>query len=155
MSQANITVAGITPPAAGKKQGDIIDTQGNKWKVWGDKLHLYQMGGSYSITYETNEFKGQQFNVIKTVNPAAPQQQPRVQQPAPVQAAQQGQQFTSKDEMIFVCGVINNAMGNSNINPFEITITEFISMVNKSRQAWRNTFGKSQSGGDMDDEIPF
>ena len=156
--QATITVAGITPPAIGKKQGHIIDSAGSKWNVWGDKLQNYRIGGTYEITYDQNEFNGKTFNVIKSANPsnAAPSQPSRVEQkpadgwPGPIQ-----QQPSAKDEMIFVCGVVNNAMSNTNINPFEITLTELIAMVDKARSAWRNTLGKSQRRDDMDDGIPY
>lgn len=155
MTSAVITVAGITPPAAGKKQGDIIDTQGNKWKVWGDKLHLYQMGATYNINYDTNEFKGQNFNVVKTVSPAIPQQSvppaPHTPQSAPPNAPQ-GQQFTAKDKLIYICGLMNNTVGNPSLNPLELTLIELKSQQDKYEQLWRATFGKRS---DMDDEIPF
>jgi len=159
MSQATITIAGINPPEIGKKQGKVIDTEGNKWNVWGDKLHNYRMGVTYDVVYETNEFNGKNFNVIKTVTPSNkapttksgddwPGSQPRQTQP-PVQ-----QSASPKDEMIFVCGIVNNAMSNTNINPFEITLTELIAMVDKARSAWRNTLGKAQKADDLADEIP-
>lgn len=165
MTQATITVAGIHPPGIGKKQGHIIDTTGGKWNVWGDKLHNYREGVTYDITYEVNEFNGAQFSVIKSVRPsnAAPGPQPQRQNdgwpgPQPRQASAPSAQvaFSPKDEMIFVCGIINNSLSNTNINPFEITPIELIDMINKARQAWRNTLGKAQSNNsDMNDEIPL
>lgn len=157
MTSAVITVAGITPPAVGKKQGDVIDTQGNKWKVWGDKLHLYQMGATYNINYDTNEFKGQNFNVVKAVSPASTPSAPYVPQhgisgPAPTQPAAQGQQYTAKDKLIYICGLMNYSVGNSAVNPFEITLIELKAQQDKYEQLWRATFGKRN---DMDDEIPF
>lgn len=154
--QSQITVAGITPPAIGKKQGKIIDSLGNSWNVWGDKLHLYAMGQTYNITYEVNEFNNKQFNVIKTVSPASGQPQPQraVAQPPAQPQPPVGIQLSAKDEMIFVCGIMNNSVGNSNVNPFELTTAELIGMMQKAQQVWRNTMGK-QARGDMDDEIPF
>lgn len=162
MSQTTITVAGINPPELGKKQGKIVDTAGNKWNVWGDKIASYRMGVTYDIVYETNEFKDTKFNVIKTANPsnAAPQparQAPRSSDdwPGPQPSVAMPQHGNPKDEMIFVCGIINNAMSNPNVNPFETTLTELIAMVDKARSAWRNTLGKSQKSDDMRDEIPL
>jgi hypothetical protein len=63
-------------------------------------------------------------------------------------------QLTVKDEMIFVCGIMNNSMANANVNPVELTLVEMIAMVNKAKQAWRNTFGKFQQADDMNDELP-
>lgn len=155
MSQATITVAGITPPEPGRKQGKITDTEGNRWNCWADKLQNYRMGVTYEINYETNEFNNKKFNVIKTANPSNAAPRPAAQPksdgwpgPQPSLAA------SPKDEMIFVCGVVNNAMSNTNINPFEITLTELIAMVDKARSAWRNTLGKSQKADDMNDQIP-
>jgi len=158
MSQAQITVAGITPPGIGKKQGKIQDSVGNSWNVWGDKLQNYRMGVTYDITYDTNEFNGKTFNVIKTANPANPNAQAGQVAAAP-QAQQRAAQAmaapSARDEMIFVCGIINNALANANVSPFELTPTELIDMTNKARQVWRNTLGKVQAADDMGDEIPF
>lgn len=163
MSQDRITVAGITPPAIGKKQGKVIDTVGRSWNVWGDKLHNYQIGQTYDITYETNEFNNAKFNVIRTLRPVQgpqpgeviPVAEPRSVIPPRQSTSIAPPQANPKDEMIFVCGVINNSLSNSNVNPFELTAAELITMVNKARQVWRNTLGNAQTRGDMDDEIPF
>ncbi len=154
--QTIITVAGITPPGVGKKQGHIIDSEGNKWNVWGDKLQNYRMGVTYDIIYEENEFNGKTFNVIKTAVPSNAQPvQPQRQ--APQAAPPQVHGFSPKDEMIFVCGALNNAMANPNSDPFRVQTTELITFINLLRTAWRNTLGKppSQVGVEMDDEIPF
>lgn len=153
-----ITIAGIQPPAPGKKQGKVHDTTGKSWNVWGDKLHNFAMGQSYSITYDTNEFNGAQFDVIKSFTPASggpAQQAPQPAQPrAPIQ--QYNPQPTAKDEMIFVCGALNNSLSNPNINPMMMTGPDIIGLVEKFRMTWRNTLGKTQSNSsDMNDEIPF
>ncbi len=157
--QATITVQAKQSPAIGKKQGKIQDTNGDLWNVWGDKLQNYREGVTYDIVYETNEFNGHTFNVIKTANPSnaapghvTPVADPRQVIPRPQPAIQQP---NAKDEMIFVCGIINNSMSNANVNPFEITLTELIAMVDKARATWRNTLGKSQRADDINDEIPF
>lgn len=155
MPNAVITVAGITPPGVGKKQGKVSDTTGGVWNVWGDKLHLYRMGVSYDITYEDGEFNGRHFKTIKTANPT---------NAAPAQATPQPQQHTApppsnqnKDEMIFVCGALNNALSNPNAMPFELTAIELATFVKKIRQVWRATIGNSQqsSDDDMNDSVPF
>lgn len=166
MPTATITVQAKQSPAIGKKQGKIQDTSGAMWNVWGDKLQNYREGVTYDIVYEESEFNDHKFNVIKTANPSnnkpstgalpkdgwpgpSPGYDPKAGYHPPIQ-----QPPSPKDEMIFVCGVVNNAMSNTNINPFEITLTELIAMVDKARSAWRNTLGKSQKAGDLQDEIP-
>jgi len=164
MSQATITVAQIAPPAIGKKQGKVQDTNGGVWNVWADKLQLYREGVTYNIVYETQEFNGHQFNVIKTSTPAngtptgSPQLQTGVQlpQPAKQQPMFSAPAYTPKDEMIFVCGGFNNVMGNPATNPGTWTVAEMIDLVTKLRTAWRNTFGARPSAGDdMNDSVPF
>jgi hypothetical protein len=162
MPTAIITVAAKQSPAIGKKQGKIQDTAGGLWNVWGDKLATYREGVTYDITYEEGEFNGHRFNTIKTANPSNVGGQQYTPNPPerPAAAPRQAVQNAiippnAKDEMIFVCGIVNNSMSNTNINPFEITLTELITMVDKARSAWRATLGKSQSRNDMDDSIPF
>ena len=154
-----ITVAGIVPPGVGKKQGKIHDTTGKSWNVWGDKLHNFAMGHTYSITYDTNDFNGAKFDVIKTADHvgSAPA---NVMNPPPAQARTQpttySPQPSNRDEQIFVCGALNNAMSNPNVNPMMLTGPDVIGLVEKFRMAWRNTLGKTQSNDtDLNDQIPF
>lgn len=157
MPQATITIQAKQAPAIGKKQGKVQDMEGNLWNVWGDKLQNYREGVTYDIVYEQSEFNGHMFNVIKTANPAAAGQMAHAMAANPARGqTPPPQQATAKDEMIFVCGIMNNSLSNANINPFELTATELITMTNKARQVWRNTLGKSQSNNDdIDDSIPF
>ncbi len=167
MTAATITVQAKQSPAIGKKQGKIQDTNGDLWNVWGDKLANYREGVTYDIQYETSEFNGHTFNLIKSANPSNNKPStgalPRDGWPGPTGNIAERMQSggpgfaippTPKDEMIFVCGVVNNAMSNANVNPFETTLTELIAMVDKARSAWRNTLGKSQKADDMSDEVP-
>jgi hypothetical protein len=135
------------------------------------------MGVSYEIQYEIKEFNNHNFNLISTANPTnslsqqstLPLQRPPNAQYVPNQPGHQTMpsqapqawpgptpkvQLTVKDEMIFVCGIMNNSMANANVNPVELTLVEMIAMVNKAKQAWRNTFGKFQQADDMNDELP-
>lgn len=165
MNQITITVARVEYPEAGKKQGKVHDTTGKKWQVWADKLQNYQPGLSYVIKkIEPFEYKGQTYYTIMESallpgGAAPPQAMGQMPPPAPIaqqhQARQQLPFFTPKDEMIFVCGIINNMMSNPNMNPSTLQQTDLIQLVILARTAWRNTFGKSQSDEAMDDRIPF
>lgn len=158
-----ITVTGITPPGAGKKQGHIIDTSGKKWNVWGDKLHNFELNRSYNITYDINEFNGTKFDVIKTaeliganLNPAPQTFTPQPTGPRHAQTPQYTAQPSAKDEMIFICGALNNSLGNQNVNPMMLTGPDIIGLIEKFRMAWRNTLGKTQQNStDIVDQIPF
>ena len=160
MTQAVITVAGIAPPGQGKKQGKVTDTVGGVWNVWADKLNLFNIGATYAITYEENEFKGQRFFVIKTATPQGTM--PGMQQRAPSTHPNPPgiPPTTAKDEMIFVCGALNNALANPNIQPFSVNTTEMVAFINLVRQCWRLTLAKGptpveQGQQAMDDQIPF
>lgn len=158
MPQAIITIAGITPPGTSKKQGKVTDSYGKTWNVWGDKLQNYRMGVTYDITYEENEYNGTKFYLIKTADPvqaAPPPPQPGNPEPQQRAATQPSQPMNpNKDEMIFICGALNNAFANQNTIPFELTAMEIATFVKKMQQVWRATLG-NRAVGDMNDEIPF
>lgn len=157
MPQATITVAGITPPAPGKKQGKITDTSNGVWNVWGDKLPSYRMGVTYNITYEDSEFNGHKFYLIKTAEPAgqgASAPMPRVDMPSPAAPVFP----TKKDEMIFICGAFNNLMQGP--GAWERTTAEMAAKTNELKEVFRLTFAakraqQSHPSHEMDDEIPF
>lgn len=153
MPQAVITVAGIMPPAEGKKQGKIKDSSGESYNVWGDKIHNYQVGETYNVNYENNEFNNTQFKLIKSfthVSAQAGQRRVDPRMPPPGNMPP-----SNKDEHIFVCGALNNALSNPNVNPMAIATTEMVAFVNLLRQTWRLTLGKVQQSQEMNDEIPF
>ena len=171
MPQAVITVAGITPPPMGKKQGHIIDTVGGKWNVWGDKLPNYRMGVTYNITYEENEFNNAKFFVIKNAEPAGAAPSSRSepshrepQNPLPPHqspAAVSQSIVTEKDRQIFVCALMGRAFGNPNTDPFNLERAKIAELGNACFDLFNYLFGpKPKSQGqqprdDMDDAIPF
>lgn len=167
MPQATIVVATIAP-RPGKKQGHVIDSNGGKWNVWNDKLHNYRAGVAYDITYEENDFNGTKFYVIKNADPSGQQSSsgqgggPGVLQPRPSTSPAAPVYPTAKDEAIFVCGALNNAIANPNVQPMILTVTELATFVSTLRQVWRGTLGApkpqaaaQQQQNPMDDEIPF
>jgi hypothetical protein len=150
-----ITVAHVEQPAQGRKQGTVIDTHGNKWKVWPDKLANYSPGNTYDITYKVNNFKGFESKVIdNSVMKSAGQ--------APLQAAQPSflpANYT-KDEMIFVCGALNHALGAT----LTLNKVNVLGATNMLREVWAETFARApvkikskvETGvnPDFNDEIP-
>lgn len=161
-----ITVAEVHQPQPGKKQGKVIDQTGKVWYVWADKVNNYRPGSVWAIDkIKSSMFQGQMYNTIMDATPldsanpglaAAPHGAPtQSYAPSPKPSAVPQPSMTQKDEMIFVCGVVNNLAGNQNNDPTAITAQTLIQWVNHARQAWRNTFGKVQADEDMDDQIPF
>lgn len=160
MSNIVIQVVEIIQPEIGKKQGKVVDGTGKIWQVWADKIHLFQLGQSYNITYKTSTFQGKTYHTIDQSAPAgsaaiSPPSQPRPAQQA-VGTVATTMPLTTKDEMIFVCGAINNTLSNPNVNPAEFTAIELIDLVKKFQATWRATLGKKPSTSDfIDDAVPF
>jgi hypothetical protein len=156
-----ITVAHIEQPAPGRKQGTLIDTQGNKWKVWPDKLANYAPGNTYDITYKVNNFKGFESKVIEnSVLKAAGPLLEGPQVKAPSTWLPPAPTNYTKDEMIFVCGIVNHAVGAG----LTVSKANILGVTNAMREVWAETFAKApvkirskvESGVDPDfnDSIP-
>lgn len=172
MPIANITVSGVTPPAPGKKRAKITDTGGGIYQVDAAQMHNFAPGSSWSVVYKDDSFNGFAFKVIEKFNPAGsvnvapggtvPIPNPPYQHMAPPQAAK----ADPLPERIFVCGALNAALGNPNINPGGLTEDQVVGLVNNFRRAFARTFGgrrddatapvpNPQVNQDMSDEIPF
>ena len=167
-----ITVAEITPPGPGKKQGYLTDTGGQRWYVWADKLHLYVVDGTYEITNtKTTTFRGTEYVTISEMTAvSAPAQAPAPRSRATSSKPFPPPPFPGEDIRrmdIFVCGAINNMLGNQNVEPFAISAEALVAQIERLKEIWRRTLGPhasqtsskpnqpTQQRGDMDDEIPF
>ena len=60
MTTANIEIAYVNPPKAGKKQGSIKTATGEYYNVWPDKLHLFKVGPCV-VEYQERLFDGKTF----------------------------------------------------------------------------------------------
>lgn len=154
-----ITVAKIDQPAPGRKQGTIHDTNGGRWKAWGDKLQNYQIGSTYTITYKTNSFNGTQFNVIENAVLAlqgSPQQVTK--------AADLGRAITATDdkrsEDIAVLALVKPWIEKIPVGDTEA----LVHAIRVCRVAWRNSAvmkplpsrieSGPQNAEDFGDQIP-
>lgn len=170
MSSQTITVAAIEAPGIGKKQGRIVDSTGKKWNVWADKLANYQQFRTYEIIYETNEFKGIIFDVIKSAVAVGGESPPprtsaaNYQSPPKTYTNPPATYDDNQRRMdIFVCGAFNNAMANPNTNPLVMNAENMIMLINNLKTAWKRTLGPQAQptlirGGldnELNDEIPF
>lgn len=161
MPQTTITVAGIAPPGEGKKQGKITDTAGGVWNVWGDKIPNYRMGVTYEIKYEENEFKGKKFFVIQNAEPAG-QAASQAAQARPSPAGISQSQLGPKDKEIWVCALLKEAIGNPNVDPFNLDRAKYAELGKTFFDLYDYLFAKklpvqrqAPVEDDMDDEIPF
>lgn len=161
-----ITVADVIYPAAGKKQGKIVDQTGKEWYVWGDKMAGYSRGGSYIINkYKTSDFKGRTYYTIEDVAPAgggvgtAPpdyNSRPAGIPTAPQRLVPAPQRDDSQLQMhIFICGAFNNLMANPNVNPAMLQAADMIEFVKRFKATWLSTLsGPPKPGDDMNDSLP-
>jgi hypothetical protein len=159
-----ITVAGVTHPAAGKKQGKIQDTQGRIWQVWADKISQFNAGQSYEIlTSKTTQFNGATYVTIGEFRPltpgvgaqqaaafAPPPQQARAPfypptSPPPMPAPQQAAAAPISEHVrrmdIFICGAVNNMLANENINPLDINPDGMMQFITMMKEVWKKTLG--------------
>jgi hypothetical protein len=162
-----ITVAGVTYPAAGKKQGKIQDTQGRSWQVWADKMGQFQAGQSYEIlTSKTTTFNGAVYVTVgefRALTPGAGMAQPSfpppmpatppvAQQPfypaaspPPMPAPQQAVAAPISEHVrrmdIFVCGAVNNALANQNVNPLSVNPEIMMQFITMMKEVWKKTLG--------------
>ncbi len=157
MEQIVITVATITPPAAGKKQATLIATNGERWGVWPDKMAGYQPGATYKITKHTeNAFQGKIFKTItesEIIPPATGVHRPTPAAPKTAQYVATAEDPTPR--RIFICGAFNNLLANQNVNPLALEASDMIRIIGLFDQVWRNAVNRPQHSDDMNDEIPL
>lgn len=160
MQTITITVAAIEWPKPDKKLGAIIDSSGQRFGVWPDKLPGYQQGRSYEIGYESSEFKGKTYYTVKTATPtssAAPGLIiPRPPTPPNRSASTEDDQRRMD---IFVSVLINN----SSFDPATAPESEVVDVIKKFKNIWKRVYGpqpqetleRGALNRELDDNIPF
>ena len=132
-----VTVSFVNQPKqAGGKKGTIKTKDNEIYGVWADKLANFQQGKTYEIKYEESEYNGKQY---KTVTNWIEQTAPPAGNGAGSQTNGNGSAYTAKDEQIFVCGALNNALAAGRV---EATTVAMMAFVNAARETWRGTFGQ-------------
>lgn len=158
LQHATITVAYLNQPQAGKKNWSIKTSDGTYYSVPAGLAGMFQQGGTNTITYEDKLFNGKVFHMIRDAKPAQQQASPA---PAPQSQYNGGgspSAHQSKDEHIFLCGIINQAVSSGQINPHNAT--EIVAVGIAAREAYAaiwaaNLSGKLESQEEMSDQIPF
>lgn len=141
--QATVTPKFIDPPKEGKKNWRVKDANNEVWSIPANLKDKFTVGQPIDIAYEDTSFQGKTFHMVKDARPAAAQSQAPAPQTNGHTAPHQngnGHQAVNKDEMIFVCGALNNALNSGKVEPSTVAMTAF---VNAARQTWAATFGDS------------
>ena len=143
MQQATIKVQYVNQPK-GNGPGNVKDVDGTYWKVWTRSkkpgaavLSDFQEGGTYSVTYETENYQGKDYYTITSVTQTAtalPQTaaasnghvMPR-QPTAPTDA-----------ERMFTCSILNALIQAGRV---EASPDDIEGSVHMLRSVWQNTFG--------------
>lgn len=164
MQTITITVAAIEWPKPDKKLGAIIDSSGQRFGVWPDKLPGYQQGRSYEIGYESSEFKGKTYYTVKTATPVSGTGAgliiPRA---APTPPPRNEDADNQRRMDIFICGGFNNFMSNPTVKPMEISTEQMAEMVRRLKKVWQLSLGPQAQEAvergaldrELDDKIPF
>lgn len=125
-----------------KKNDKIVDTQGVSWYVPHNLANQLQVGASATVGYEVNNFNGGNLNMVKRVdlNGSAPLQSQPAQQAAPSPAPRQNGNGSShdRDEQIFVCGVVNNAVSGQQYPTDPASLAQ---LIRNARQGWKDGWG--------------
>jgi hypothetical protein len=154
-----VTIASISTPQPGKKQGAVYDTAGNRWGVWADKLQNYNVGSTYKLMKITeNNFQGKTYKTVgecELVGGAVMKTNGSVSTvKAPPTTSGDFDVIRRRD--IWICGLMNNLFGNTaylseGIIPKE---EDLIRTVNSLKRVWEATLGPNARNADLNDELP-
>lgn len=161
MPIANVTVAYVNPPKPGQKVGNIKTNTGEYYRVWNDKLQLFQQNGQYTIEYTDESYNGKAYKMFSKMvgavavgsNGAAPTQ---------VGASATGATNFTKSEEMFVMGLIGRCIQGTGGLPDEDTLYNWVLAC---RGAWRAMAAPVRlqaapqaqplQHNELNDEIPF
>lgn len=166
MTTAEITVAYINQPKAGKKRGTIKGTDNVLYGVFQDKLGSFMIGGTYSITYEESEFQGSMYKTIKSVQLLkAPGSSATAPRPSTGGSNTYRETSAVDAERMFVTALARAFIQAGHIQPERESV---IRLTNALRDAWNQTYGAAaaakaparapvgqQPDDEMSDSIPF
>lgn len=148
MGQANIAIAYVNPPKAGKKNGSVKTKTGEMFGVPPEKLDQFQQGGEYAVEYSERQFNGQTYRTII----AATLMQPPVQSRSN-DTGKYGNKDDATAERIFVCGALNAHVSSGQA---EMSAAYIGNIVNILREVWRTEMAGPAKNADMgEDSIPF
>ena len=139
MQTAQVTVAYVNEPQKNPNYGSIKSADGIYYGVHKSKLHLFNKGQTYNIVYTTNEKGYHSFKEFAAPTPSA--------SPPPAHAAN-----GSRDEHIFVCGIVNNAIRAGTLT---LGVAEIAHAIRVARSAYKSGFTSGLDEELPDNNIPF
>jgi hypothetical protein len=145
MLQQQITPKYINPPKENQRSGSVKDESGQYWGCPPNMLHQFQVGAPVTVFYSTRTVNGKTYHNIEAVvgayNPPPQQQAPLPPRVVPPPAAGHnggpsfGGEAPEKQENIFICGVVNNAIAHQS---YPLEASALTQLIQVARLAWRN-----------------
>jgi hypothetical protein len=154
MSRETLTIKYLNAPRKDGESWNIKDERGVQYYLNKGLETKLTQGGTFDVQTEAKTSKtGRSYNIITEVYNGA--------STAPVgtdsgkhTTASTPVSLTNKDEMIFVCGIVNNWVRANGANVAGKDLEDSIVFVTESaRRAWQKTFMGKQE--DLNDPIPF
>jgi hypothetical protein len=118
-----ITVKNVVAPAPGKKQAAIYDTSDQRWGIHPNEMNAFVPGSSYKVwNWKSSTFNGREYRTIESGNyqfvggNAVPPNAGNLNSAtsaAPSQRSAGGFDDATRRRDIFVCGALNNLLGNT------------------------------------------
>ena len=155
MAKATVVVKAVYPPKEGKKQSKILAVNGMYYGFYADKLQ-FEPGATYEVEYESRDWEGKPYHTAtkatKTAAAAA------TNGAAPATGGGYAQTNKETQMHIFVCGALNHAIGQGQINVLDEQ--NLLMATETLKRVWRQSFGeeakkKQEKKDEFDDEIPF
>lgn len=135
MNTKQITVKYINQPKTERGPGSVKDNQGVYWKVWRDQLATFREGGTYTVGYTTEMYQGKEQYTVKEVQEVTGQV---LTAPSIAPTPKPHTNGDNRDEHIFVCGIVNNAVAAGKIDPMSAAdIAECTKAASSAYKAWR------------------
>jgi hypothetical protein len=142
LETATVKVQYVNMPKEGKKKGSIRDSEGDYYGVWADKLHDFQAGETYEITFRENNGYRDVVAVKRAPAPKVAEEKPytvvKTADPRPAANGYYRPTSPRDAERMFVCSILNAFIQTGRIENDGPALSH---AVNTLRAVWGETFG--------------
>lgn len=148
METKRIEIKYVNPAREGKKLANVKTPDGTVYGVWPEKLHLFTEGQSYTVKFESREFKGETYRTIKEVLANGADHTA----PAPAAAAQSNGAGGASNEFSWTQEIVARAMSSG-----QFAAADIPTLVQEAKIGFALTQqGQTPSSKNTaEEEIPF
>ena len=146
METKRIEIKYVNPAREGKKLANVKTPDGTVYGVWPEKLHLFTEGQSYTVKFESREFKGEIYHTIKEVLANG------ADHTAPAAVAQSNGAGGASNEFAWTQEIVARAMGSG-----QFAAADIPTLVQEAKIgfALAQQGQKPSTKNTNEDEIPF